>query len=75
MIRCYFQEQQERFAKDSKYDWDSVLTHHRNKISSFILLNDSEGKKQARITNFLSQIYPINTKDPFFVDSLDRFMI
>lgn len=65
----------ERIYKDSKYDWDSVLAHHRNAISSFIRANDSEGKKQARITNFLSQIYPINTNDQFFIDSLHRFMM
>ena len=65
----------ERIYKDSKYDWDSVLAHHRNAIFSFIRANDPEGKKQARITNFLSQIYPINTNDQFFIDSLHRFMI
>ena len=65
----------ERIYKDSKYEWDAVLTYHRNEISSFILLNDSEGKKKARITNFLSQIYPINEEDQFFVDSLQKFVI
>ena len=47
----------DRIYKDSKYDWDVVLENYRTKINSFILSNDSEEKKKARILNFLSQMY------------------
>ena len=45
------------------------------RINSFILSNDSEGKKQARILNFLSQIYPINVNDSRLIESISHFVV
>ena len=58
----------DRIYKDSKYDWDVVLGNYRTKINSFILSNDSEEKKKARILNFLSQMYPINVNDSRLIE-------
>lgn len=65
----------DRIYKDSKYDWDVVLENYRTKINSFILSNDSEEKKKARILNFLSQIYPINVNDPRLIESISHFVV
>lgn len=65
----------DRIYKDSKYDWDAVLENYRTKINSFILSNDSEGKKKARILNFLSQIYPINVNDSRLIESISHFVV
>lgn len=60
----------DRIYKDSKYDWNVVLENYRTKINSFILSNDSEEKKKARILNFLSQMYPINVNDSRLIESI-----
>lgn len=65
----------DRIYKDSKYDWDVVLENYRTKINSFILSNDSEGKKKARILNFLSQMYPINVNDSRLIESISHFVV
>ena len=65
----------DRIYKDSKYDWDAILENYRTVINGFILSNDSEGKKRARIFNFLSQTYPVNENDSSYIDSVSRFVI
>ena len=65
----------DRIYKDSKYDWDVVLGNYRTKINSFILSNDSEEKKKARILNFLSQMYPINVNDSRLIESISHFVV
>lgn len=65
----------DRIYKDSKYDWDVVLENYRTKINSFILSNDSEEKKKARILNFLSQMYPINVNDSRLIESISHFVV
>ena len=62
MIKCYFQEH-------------VVLENYRTKINSFILSNDSEEKKKARILNFLSQMYPINVNDSRLIESISHFVV
>lgn len=64
-----------RIYKDSKYDWNAVLENYKTKINSFILSNDSEDKKKARILNFLSQMYPINVDDVRLIESISRFVV
>ena len=65
----------DRIYKDSKYDWDAILENYRTVINDFILSNDSDGKKRARIFNFLSQTYPVNENDSSYIDSVSRFVI
>ena len=65
----------DRIYKDSKYDWDVVLGNYRTKINRFILSNDSEEKKKARILNFLSQMYPINVNDSRLIESISHFVV
>lgn len=52
-----------------------VLGNYRTKINSFILSNDSEGKKKVRILNFLSQMYPINVNDSRLIESISHFVV
>ena len=52
-----------------------VLGNYRTKINSFILSNDSEEKKKARILNFLSQMYPINVNDSRLIESISHFVV
>ena len=65
----------DRIYKDSKYDWNAILENYRATIDGFILSNDSEGKKKARIFNFLSQMYPVNENDSSLIDSVSHFVI
>ena len=65
----------DRVYKDSKYDWNAILENYRATINGFILSNDSEGKKKARIFNFLSQMYPVNENDSSLIDSVSHFVI
>lgn len=66
-----------RIYRDSQYDWDTVLEYYKDTIANFLLANDSNGKKKARIINFLSHIYPINPENPTLalIDSIHRFVI
>lgn len=65
----------DRIYKDSKYDWNAILENYRATINGFILSNDSEGKRKARIFNFLSQLYPVNKNDSSLIDSVSHFVI
>ena len=64
----------ERIYRDSKYDWDSVFDYYRNTINGFLRNNDPLGKKKARISNFVSQMYPVDENNQYYTDSINRFL-
>lgn len=65
----------ERIYKDSKYDWNEILTKNKSELSSLVsTVRDDRRKRDAKIINFLAQTYPAK-EQPELVECLQLFVL
>lgn len=65
----------ERIYKDSKYNWNKILTANRESIVSVAgTVRDDMERRNTKIINFLIQTYPAKNQ-PELVECLQSFVL